>query len=92
MGWHFKLGHVNNQYIQSLMRPRNERDPFISTTSPKASSCPIPDCFACRTAKAHRLPDNSTVEEKVSSKDGILKAENLKPGSVILVLSVCQQS
>ena len=67
------------------MRPRNEKDPFISTTSPKASFCPIPDCFACRTAKAHRLPDNSTVEEKVSSKDGILKAENLKPGSVISV-------
>ena len=47
--WHWKLGHANLQWIQTLCREptTNSRRFMLETRHPKTSSCVLPKCAAC---------------------------------------------
>jgi len=82
--WHFKLGHFNLAWIQSLTRIREgDLGPILPTRLKKATSCQLPKCAACEYAKAHRIPEGADVSKKLPEKDGILKDNVLKPGEVV---------
>jgi hypothetical protein len=86
LAWHFRLGHFNLRWIQRLTRVREGDDePALLTKHPKTSSCPIPQCAACRFGKAHRLPDGAHRQEIRVEKDGALKVGHLKPGDMVSI-------
>jgi hypothetical protein len=81
--WHFKLGHFNLRWIQSLTRIRKgETEPVLPTRT-KANSCDIPHCAACQFAKAKRQSEGDHTDVKDPKKDGVLKDGVLRPGQVV---------
>ena len=54
--WHWKLGHANLQWIQTLCRePTNNHRRFVlETHHSKTSSCVLPKCAACMLGKQTR--------------------------------------
>ena len=57
--WHWKLGHANFQWIQTLCRhsTTDTKRCVLPTKFDKTSSCPAPKCAACMLGKqARRTP------------------------------------
>ena len=70
LGWHFKLSHFHICWIQ----PMKEKG---------LQPGDLPMCEACRLAKATLLPDKTTTIQIKASKDGALKKNVLRPGTVV---------
>ena len=80
--WHWKLGHFNCQWIQTLMRcDQTRKQPVIATKHTKASSCQPPVCAACQAGKQARRPSGAKhVKDRHVMK---MKQDHLSPGQVI---------
>jgi hypothetical protein len=77
--WHFRLGHWNLQWIQTLIRKK-----ILYCADDRASK---PDsycqCAACNLSKQIRKSEE-TIENKLNiEKDGSLRKETLQPGACI---------
>ena len=84
--WHFRLGHFNLPWIQSLTRVREgDLYPILPTKGRTTSSCELPKCAACCVGKMQRRADEASKEKKVRARDGILKEGQLEPGSLVHV-------
>ena len=66
---HFRLGHFNLAWIQSLIRKGILHTDDSNTTS-KTALC---KCMACQMAKQVRRPTGTTVTKTRQGKDGALK-------------------
>ena len=76
---HFRLGHFNLPWIQSLIRKGILHTDDSNSTS-KTALC---KCMACQMAKQVRRPTGITVTKVRQGKDGALKKYNLRPGGMI---------
>ena len=77
--WHFCLGHFNLSWIQSLIAKK-----IITVTEKHATSKnAICKCMACQLAKQTRRPEGTVVHKLRKDKDGNLKKDNLRPGSMV---------
>ena len=76
---HFRLGHFNLPWIQSLIRKGILHTDDTNTTC-KTALC---KCMACQMAKQVRRPTGTTVTKIRQGKDGVLKKNNLRPGGMI---------
>ena len=78
--WHQRLGHLNQQRIQSLLAiPRDEHTrQILKPRNPRASSCPTAMCQACQYAKQKRRQPETTKHTPINQ--GTLDANILKPG------------
>ncbi|KAI2498105.1 hypothetical protein MHU86_16415 [Fragilaria crotonensis] len=93
--WHWRLGHCNFQWIQSLAAtPRKniideegkcEIPPLLPTKEKGVSSVPVPLCAACQLAKQSRRGTATSTEIKIEERDSILKAEKLEPGDRVSI-------
>ena len=85
--WHWKLGHANMQWIQTLCRdPKaNSRRLVLETKEAKTTSCVIPLCAACMLGKQHRRTPHSNHGGLVDGKDSMLKREHLQPGDCVSI-------
>ena len=77
--WHFRLGHWNMPWIQSLIRKgilhvKDQR------ASQQESAC---SCAACNLAKQVRKTEGTVKHTIRKEKDGKLKEGNLRPGAMI---------
>ena len=77
--WHFRLGHWNLAWIQSLIRKgilhvKDQR------ASQQESLC---GCAACNLAKQVRKSEGTVKHSIRKEKDGKLKEGNLRPGAMI---------
>jgi hypothetical protein len=81
--WHFRLGHFNLRWIQDLTRVREGAQEPVLPCKHRANTCDIPLCQACQHAKAHLQPDQTTVERPVEAREGVLRANHLRPGEVV---------
>ncbi len=85
--WHFCLDHFNLCWIQHLTQiceGDKEAQPILPTRHKSTSLCQLPICAACQFGKAHKQPSTSIHHAKTPKKDGILKANALQPGLVVL--------
>ena len=78
--WHWKLGHVGFQRLQWIGRQGwlgkiGERFGVSSTQPPK--------CAACQFGKQERNPKAGSTIKPDQTREGVLKAEQLKPGELI---------
>ena len=80
LGWHFKLGHFHISWIQRLTCSASSLIPFKSTTVPIND---LPQCAACRYAKATTLPIATSIEKAIASKRDSLKRGHLRPGASV---------
>ena len=83
--WHWKLGHANLQWIQTLCRePTNNSRRFVlETHHSKTSSCVLPKCAACMLGKqTHRRPGTNT-GVLVKGKEMMLRRDHLQPGDCV---------
>jgi hypothetical protein len=77
MLWHFRLGHFHLEWIQRLLLHVQEGEAdSVLPCKHKANTCSHPQCAACHYAKMKLRSTEETVERKVESKDGSLKAGN----------------
>ena len=83
--WHWKLGHANLQWIQTLCRePTTNHHHFVlETRHPKTSSCVLPKCAACMLGKKmHHMPGTNS-GTLVKGKEMMLHHEHLQPGDCV---------
>ena len=76
---HFSLGHFNLPWIQYLLRKGIIHATENNATT-KAALC---KCMACQMAKQVRKPTGTKVTKIRTGKDGALKKNILRPGSMI---------
>ena len=83
--WHWKLGHANFQWIQTLCREptTNSRRCALVTKHPKASSCLLPKCAACMLGKQMRRQPGTNTGALVKGKEMMLRREHLQPGDCV---------
>ena len=86
--WHWKLGHANFQWVQTLCRDptTNHRRFALATKHPKVSSCVLPKCAACMLGKQmRRQPGTNTgaLGALVKGKEMMLRREHLQPGDCV---------
>jgi GAG-pre-integrase domain len=82
MLWHWRLGHINFQWVQMLTaQPRDKTVlPSIITKQPTVSSCRIPQCMACQMAKQARRTSDIARLIPDKTKEMMTKRDNLRPG------------
>ena len=83
--WHWKLGHANLQWIQTLCREltTNSHRFVLETHHPKTSSSVLPKCAACMLGKQmHRRPGTNT-GALVKGKEMMLRRYHLQPGDCV---------
>ena len=82
---HWKLGHANFQWIQTLCRDltTNSRRCALVTKHPKASSCLLPKCAACMLGKQTRRQPGTNTGALVKGKEMMLRREHLQPGDCV---------
>ena len=80
--WHWKLGHANMAWIQSLCRSKRDKmNSSIITTKTNVSSCHAPLCAACQLGKQTRKGAHS---QKVIDQQGMaIRANDLTPGVAV---------
>ena len=83
--WHWKLGHANFQWVQTLCRdPATTRRRFaLATKHPKVSSCALPTCAACMLGKQTRRQPGTNTGALVKGKEMMLRREHLQPGDCV---------
>ena len=83
--WHWKLGHANFQWVQTLCcEPTTSRRCFALTTKhPKVSSCALPTCAACMLGKQMRRQPGTNTGALVKGKEMMLRREHLQPGDCV---------
>ena len=83
--WHWKLGHANLQWIQTLCPEptTNSRRCALVTKHPKASSCLLPKCAACMLGKQTRHQPGTNTGALVKGKEMMLRREHLQPGDCV---------
>ena len=83
--WHWKLGHANLQWIQTLCRePTNTHRRFVlETHHSKTSSCVLPKCAACMLGKQTRRRPGTNTGALVKGKETMLRREHLRPGDCV---------
>ena len=83
--WHWKLGHANFQWIQTLCHEltTNSCHCVLVTKHPKASSCLLPKCAACMLGKQTRRQPGTNTGALVMGKEMMLQSEHLQPGDCV---------
>ena len=83
--WHWKLGHANLQWIQTLCRePTNNSRRFVlEAHHPKMSSCVLPKCAACMLGKQTRRRSGTNTGALVKGKEMMLRRDHLQPGDCV---------
>ena len=83
--WHWKLGHANLQWIQTVCREptTNSRRFMLETRHPKTSSCVLPKCAACMLGKQMRRLPGTNSGALVEGKEVMLRCEHLQPGNCV---------
>ena len=83
--WHWKLGHANFQWIQTLCRHSNpdSKRCVLPTKFNKTSSCPAPKCAACMLGKQARRTPTISIGHQLPNKDLLLKTNHLRPGDCV---------
>ena len=88
--WHWKLGHANMRWIQSLFKPRNYidtdgnklvKDPIVMTSHDSTSTVQIPVCEACQLGKQKSRGGGTTKTRKLVNMK--LKINILEPGQMV---------
>ena len=89
--WHWKLGHCNFQWVQSLAADSKLNDakgeqklPLLQTKN-KISAIVPPLCAACQLAKQSRRGAGSSTEFKLEDRDMILKRDTTEPGDCVSI-------
>ena len=77
--WHFCLGHFNLTWIQSLISKKIIPVEEKHVTSKNA----LCKCMACQLAKQTRRPEGTVNHQIRKNKDGNLKKNILRPGSMV---------
>ena len=77
--WHFRLGHFNMQWIQSLFRSGIIHSKDKKVTLPES----ICQCAACNLGKQVRKSEGTVKHKLKVEKDGNLKKDQLKPGGCV---------
>ena len=82
--WHYRLGHFNMSWVQSLMRiHRDGSETHLLTKNDRTSNCKTPLCTACMLGKQHRRGSGAKVEtQKVEMS---IRAEDLTPGKCVSI-------
>jgi hypothetical protein len=86
--WHWKLGHANFSWIQSLSRKPKDtvgEDPVLKTKHGGVPFCPAPLCAACQLAKQKRRGAGTEFSKKNPEKEMSLKVDDLQPGDRVSV-------
>ena len=83
--WHWKLGHANFQWIQTLCRhsTSDSKRCVLPTKFNKTSSCPAPKCVACMLGKQARRTPTLSIGHQLPNKDLLLKTNHLRPGDCV---------
>ena len=83
--WHWKLGHANFQWIQTLCRHPTSDSPrcVLPTKLAKTSSCPAPKCAACMLGKQSRRTPTLKIGHQLPNKELLLKTNHLSPGDCV---------
>ena len=85
--WHYRLGHINMKWVQSLLqKPRNGEPRCIKPSNNKCSHCETPMCAVCQYAKQKRRqpPKNLTALPPVPTISG-LSDNVMDPGQRVSV-------
>jgi hypothetical protein len=80
--WHSKLGHLNFEAIQMLLKSGSLGKNAITAA---AARCTTPKCASCQFGKARRRPTDSAVRTVNPERDGALKQGDLQPGQRVSV-------
>jgi hypothetical protein len=84
--WHFRLGHISFQAIQTLLRTGVlARSDQTKALHKAASTCALPKCASCQFGKARCRPAPSKTSMSVASNEGALKQNVLHPGQKVSV-------
>jgi hypothetical protein len=90
LNWHWRLGHIGFQWLQTLMRPRNAiktnsylLPPLIPSKCATTKSCSPPLCAACQLGKMGRRNPGTSTEHKKPEKFMALKDGDLLPGQCV---------
>ena len=89
--WHWKLGHCNFQWVQSLAAEsklndvKGENEVSLLPTKHKISNISAPLCAACQLAKQSRRGAGTSAEFKIEDRDMILKRETTEPGDCVSI-------
>ena len=85
ISWHWKLGHANFQWIQTLCRHSNSDSKrcVLPTKLDKTSSCPAPKCAACMLGKQAQQTPTLSIGHHLPNKDLLLKTNHLNPGDCV---------
>ena len=83
--WHWKLGHANFQWIQTLCRhpTSDSKRCILPTKLAKTSSFPAPKCAACMLGKQARRTPTLSIGHHLPNKDLLLKTNHLNPGDCV---------
>ena len=83
--WHWKLGHANLQWIQTLCRePTRTHCRFLLDTHHSTTpSCVLPKCAACMLGKQTRRRPGTNTGALVKGKEMMLRREHLQPGDCV---------
>jgi hypothetical protein len=79
--WHNRFGHLNFPRVQQVLR----HVPFIANKFGPAVRCDAPKCHTCEIAKAKRRARKSTLQTKVTERDGALTSGHVKVGARVSV-------
>ena len=88
--WHWKLGHANMHWIQSLAaKPRSDDMPHNRPILPtragsRMSSCERPLCTACQLAKQSRRT-RAGAKQKTGDQGAAIRANDLRPGDCVSI-------
>jgi hypothetical protein len=79
--WRNRFGHLNFPRFQQVLR----HVPFIAKKFGPAVRCDAPKCHTCEIAKAKRRARKSTLQTKVTERDGALASGHVKVGARVSV-------
>jgi hypothetical protein len=79
--WHTRCGHLNFPRVHQVLR----HVPFIAKKLGPALRCDAPKCHTCEIAKAKRRARKSTLQTKVTERDGALTSGHVKVGARVSV-------
>ena len=90
--WHWKLGHCNFQWVQSLAAESKlndikcENEDSLLLTKHRISNIAALLCSACQLAKQSRRGAGTSAEfNKIEDRDMILKRKTTKPGDCVSI-------
>ena len=85
--WHYRLGHINMQHVQSLLAKPRDHDSrrIIHPRNNKSSHCIPCLCEACQYAKQKRREPPSTHKQVRPENEGALSQNIIIPGQRVSV-------